>query len=132
MEKSVKLLPTYANKVNLAPDPFPTSDLQNPTKKIDRDMKNILIVSENDKFKDSVEVKQAFAKDFPMKMLVVDFNTARCNIHLEILSSEEADEVLNSWRPFYFRTKTTIREAGERSDRRSAVIKHVPSELQDE
>ena len=67
-----------------------------------------------------------------MKKMVVAFNTARGNIHLEFLSSEEADEVFNSWRPNYFGTKTTIRKAGERSDRRSAVIKGVPTELQNE
>ena len=58
------------------------------------------------------------------------FNTAEGNVHLEFLSPEEADEVLNSWRPNYFGTKTTIREAGERSDRRSAVIEGVPTELE--
>ena len=58
------------------------------------------------------------------------FITARGNLHLEYLSSEEADEVLNLWRPNYFGTKTTIRKAGGRSDRRSAAIEVVPTELE--
>ena len=58
------------------------------------------------------------------------FITARGNIHLEFLSSEEIDEVLNIWRPNIFGTKTTIRKAGGRSDRRSAAIEGVPTELE--
>ena len=91
-----------------------------------------MIGSGNYKFKDSVELKKAFAKDGPKKKLVLPFKTARGKMHLEFLSPEEADEVLDNWRPNYFGTGTTIRKVGERSDCWSAVIKGVPTELQNE
>ena len=67
--------------------------------KIERDLNKILIISGYDKFKDNEEMNKAFARVFPMKNVAVVFNTARGNTHLEFLSSQEADEVLNSWRP---------------------------------
>ena len=130
MEQNVKPLHTLADKVKLASDPSPTSNLQKSARKCERDVNKVLIVSGKHKFKDSVETKKAFVKVLPMKKLVLAFNTARGNIHLEFLSSEEAREILNSWRPNYFGTKTTIRQTGERSDRRSAVIKGVLTGLQ--
>ena len=101
MQQNMKPLHTSADKVKLARDPSPTSNLRKSAKKSERDVNKVLIVSGNHKFKDSVEIKKAFVKVLPMKNLVVPFNTARGNIRLEFLSSEEAQEVLNSWRPNY-------------------------------
>ena len=67
MAQNAKLLPTFADKINLAPDSSPTSTLQKTTKRIERVVNKKVIVSGNDKFKDSVEIKKAFAKVFPMK-----------------------------------------------------------------
>ena len=92
------------------------NNLRKTTKKIERDVNKIMIGSGNYKFKVSVELKKAFAKDGPKKKLVLPFKTARGKMHLEFLSPEEADEVLDNWRPNYFGTGTTIRKVGERSD----------------
>ena len=66
MEQNVKPIPIFVDKINLAPDPSPTSNIQKTTKKIERDVNKILIVIGNDKFKHSVEIKKAFVKVFPL------------------------------------------------------------------
>ena len=63
--------------------------------------------------------------------MIVAFNTARGNIHLEFLNSQEADEVFSNWKADYLGTKTSIRKASARGEQRNAVIKGVPKEIEE-
>ena len=62
--RSKKFNRYQTDRVNLATDPSPTSNLRKTTKKYERDVNKKMIVSGNDEFKDSVELKKAFAKVF--------------------------------------------------------------------
>ena len=56
-----------------------------------RDPHNILLIKTNQKFRDSLEIKKAFASIDPNKKLLYAFITARGSIHLEFTTPEEAD-----------------------------------------
>ena len=66
-----------------------------------------------------------------MKKLVVAFNTARGNIHLEFSTPQEADEVFSNWKSEYLGPQTNIRKATSRSEQKSAVIKGVPNDIEE-
>ena len=121
---------TYAEKAKIARKPSPSTRQQIPRNK-EKDLSTILIVSGNQKYRDSIEIKRAFSKIFPMKKLIVAVNTARGNIHLEFLNSQEADEVFSNWKADYLGTKTSIRKASARGEQRNAVIKGVPKEIEE-
>ena len=76
-----------------------------------RDLNTISIVKGNQKYRESFEIRRAFSKVFPMKQLVVAFNTARGNIHIEFWASQEADEVFSDWKSEYLGPKTNKRKA---------------------
>ena len=79
-----------------------------------------MIVSGNQKYRGSKEIKRTFSNVFLMKKLVVAFNTARGNIHLEFSTSQEVDEVFSNWKSDYLGPKTNIRKSSSRSEQKSA------------
>ena len=52
--------------------------------------RNILLINTNQKFRDSFEIKRAFAFLYPNKKFVQAFITARSIIYLEFTTPEEA------------------------------------------
>ena len=96
-----------------------------------REVNTILIVSGNQKYRDSFEIKRAFSKVFPKKKLVVVFNTARGNFLLKFSNPQEADEVFSNWKLEYLGPQTNIRKASSRSEQKSAVTKGVPNDIEE-
>ena len=76
-----------------------------------RNPEHISIASSTFKFRDSVQMKNEFAKHFPLKRLIRAFNTIRGNVHLEFVSKEEADEVFKKCKPEFLGDSTKIRRA---------------------
>ena len=67
---------TYAEKAKIARKHSPSTRQQIPRNK-EKDLSTILIVSGNQKYRDSIEYKRALLKIFSMKNMIVAFNTAR-------------------------------------------------------
>ena len=57
---------TYAEKAENRLKPSPSTRQQIPRNK-EKDLSTILIVSGNQKYRDSIEIKRAFSKIFPIK-----------------------------------------------------------------
>ena len=94
-----------------------------------RDPNNILITTGKQKFRDSIEIKRTFTKLFPLKKLVYAFTTTRGNTHLDLLTVEEADNVLKSRNPEFFGADSVARKANDETNEHSALIRGVPLEL---
>ena len=86
-----------------------TTDIRSGTRQ-NRDPRNILLIKTNQKFRDSIEIKRAFASYYPNKKLRYAFITARGSIDLEFTTPEEADCVLQVWRAEFL---TATRQLGE-------------------
>ena len=67
-----------------------TTDIRSATRQ-NRDPRNILLIKTNQKFRDSIDIKRAFASIYPNTKLLYAFITARGSIHLEFTTPEEAD-----------------------------------------
>ena len=97
-----------------------------------RNSEHILIASSTFNFKDSVQIKKEFAKHFPLKRLIHAFNTTRGNVHLELVSKEEADEVFEKWKPQFLGDSTKIRRTlSTEKPNRAVIIKKVPLDVND-
>ena len=97
-----------------------------------RNPEHILIASSTFNFKDSVQIKKEFAKYFPLKRLINEFNTTRENFRLEFVSKEEADEVFEKWKPEFLGDSTKIRRAlSMEKPNRAVIIKKVPLDVDD-
>ena len=98
-----------------------------------RNPEHNFIASRTFNFKDSVQIKKEFAKHFPLKRLIRAFNTTRGNVHLEFVSKEEADEVIEKWKSEFLGDSTKIRRALSTEKPNGAVIiKKVPLDVNDE
>ena len=98
-----------------------------------RNPEHILIASSTFNFRDSVQTKKQFTKHFPFKRLIHVFNTTRRNVHLDFESKEEADEILEYWKPEFLGDSTKIRRAlSTEKPNRAVIIKKVPLDVTDE
>ena len=98
-----------------------------------RNLEHILIASSTFNFKDSVQIRKEFAKHFPLKRLTHAFNTTRGNVHLELVSKEEAEEVFEKWKPEFLGDSTKIRRVlSMEKPNRAVIIKKVPLDVNDE
>ena len=104
-----------------------------PSKRIERDLTEILIVSNSKKLSNSIEIKRGVAKFFPLERLVYAFNTARGNIHLEIHSSQIAEDVFSSWHENILSTNTSIRKpSSPEQPKRSVLVRGVSTGMAEE
>ena len=87
---STQPLANYVDKVKTNRNETPTKRTTD-TRSQNRDPRNILIMKTNQKFRDSIHIKKAFASIYPNKKLLYAFITARGSIHLEFTTPEEAD-----------------------------------------
>ena len=94
-----------------------------------RDPNKILIMTGKQKFRDSIEIKRTFTKLVPLKKLLYAFTTARGNTHLDLLTVEEADNVLKSRNFEFFGGDSVARKANDKTNEHSALIRRVPLEL---
>ena len=87
-------------------------------------------VSSSQKLTNSIEIKRELAKFFPFKRLVYACNTDRGNIHLEVHSSQEADDVFSSWQENVFGTNTSVRKpSSPEQPNRSVLVRGVHAEI---
>ena len=123
----------YADKVKVNQNDTQTkctTDIRSGTRQ-NRDSRNLLLIKSNQKFRDSIEIKKAFASIYPNKKILYAFITARGSIHLEFTTPEEADCVLQGWKAEYFGGDSSARRASDRKEQHSAVIRGVPLEVSD-
>ena len=98
-----------------------------------RNPEHILIASSLFNFRDSVQIKKEFAKQFPLKRLIHAFNTTKGNFHLEFVSKEEADEVFEKWKPEFLGDSTKIRRTlSTEKPKRAVISKKGPLDVTDE
>ena len=88
-----------------------------------------MIASGKQKFRDSTKIRRTIAKLLHLKKVVYAFTTARGNTHLEFLTVEEADIVLESWNPDFFGGDSATRKANNKTNEHSALIRGVPLKL---
>ena len=130
---STQPLENYADKVKTNRNETQTkctTDIRSGTRQ-NRDPRNILLIKTNQKFRDSIEIKRAFASNYPNKKLLYAFITARDSIHLEFTTPEEADCVLEGWWAEFFGGDSSARTASDRNEQHSAVIRGVRLEVSD-
>ena len=130
---STQLLENYAYKVKTNRNETQTkctTDIRSGTRQ-NGDPRNILLIKTNQKFRDSIEIKKAFASIYPNKKSLYVFITARGSIHLEFTTPEKADCVLQGWRAELFGGDSSARRASDRNEQHSAVIRGVPLEESD-
>ena len=133
LEKNQSVCASYADAVKNLQTNTVEKAAEPPTKRIERDLTKILIVSNTKKLANSIEIKREFAKFFPLKRLVYAFNTARGNIHLEFHSSQEAEDVFNSWHENNLGTNTSIRKpSSPEQPNRSVLVRGIPTEIAEE
>ena len=88
---------SYARAVGQTSHTLQTGSQKNITPQ--RNPEHILIASSTFNFKDSVQIKKEFAKQFPLKRLIHAFKTMKGNVHLEFVLKREADEIFEKWKP---------------------------------
>ena len=76
--------------------------------------------------------QKGICKIFPTKKLVYAFNTARENIHLAFLTSEEAEEVYHNWKPECLGQASQARRVSSIEPPNKAVLRHgVPIDIEE-
>ena len=122
---------SYARAVGQTSHTLQTGSQKNITPQ--RNPEHILRASSTFNLKDSVQIKKEFAKLFPLKRLILAFNTTRGNVHLKFVSKVEADEVFEKWKPEFLGDSTKIRRAlSTEKPSRAVIIKKAPLDVNDE
>ena len=98
-----------------------------------RNPEHLLIASSTFNFRDCIQIKKKFAKQFPLKGLIHAFNTIRGNVHLEFVSKKEADKFFEMWKPELPGDSTKIRRAlSTEKPNRDVIVKKVPLDVTNE
>ena len=130
---STQLLENYADKVKTNRNETQTkctTDIRSGTRQ-NRDPRNILLIKTNQKFRDNIDIKRAFASISLNKKLIYAFITARGSKNLEFTTPEEADCVLQGWGAEFFSGDSSALRASDRNEQHSAVIQGVPLKVSD-
>ena len=84
-----------------------------------RNPEHIFIASNTFNFKDSVEIKKEFAKQFPLEKLIHAFNTTRGNVHLEFVSKRRRTKFSRSGNRSFLLIQQRLEELFQR---RSQIV----------
>ena len=106
----------YAGSVKINRNETPTestTDTTNGTRQ-NCDPRNILFIKINQKFRDSIEIKKAFASIYPNKKLLYAFITARGSIHFEFTTPEVAECLMQGCKAEFFWGDSSVRRASDR------------------
>ena len=98
-----------------------------------RNPEYILIASGTFNSRESVQIKNEFAKHFPLKGLIHAFNSTKGNVHLEFMSKEDSDEVFEKWKLEFLGDSREIGRARSTEKLNPAfIIKKVPLDVTNE
>ena len=102
-------------------------------KKASRSIEQILLVENSDSgLANSMDIKKAIAKHFPIKKLIHAFRNSRGKIHLEFDSADTAADIMQNWNKDAMGTDTSVTNPRGKRRQNALIIRGVDIGISEE